>query len=111
MGVAILSGVILSLESLNQHGGFISNGHQKWESHTPGTSTPIGAPDATLPDRFLACVNREQTVKRVTQTFHALGGRGTSVEVSMGKNVSAVQASDVILLWYVHNMFSITLLS
>lgn len=91
MGIAILSGVIESLDtSSRQHNGF-----PKWESHTPGTVTPVGSPDATVPTRFLACVSREETAKKLRCIF------GENVEVLAGQNLQAIQQADVVLLWYV----------
>jgi len=90
MGIAILSGVIASMESsLNPT---TSN---KWESHTPGTQTPIGAPVHTLPGRFIACVNRRETATKLTSTF---SGLGHPVEVVAGQNLKAVQEADVVIL-------------
>ena len=99
MGIAITSGVLASLHSQNPlHGG----GQLKWESHTPGTSTPTLAADdddPTLPSRFIACVQREESATRLRETFRAVPG-GDAIQVTVGENVSAVQQSDVVLLWY-----------
>lgn len=94
MGIAILSGVIASMESS-------TTGHlfpkSKWESHTPGTSTPIESElDSSLPRRFIACVNRRDTAAKLVGTF---GGLGRTVEVVAGENLRAVQAADVVILW------------
>ena len=96
MGVAIISGVIASLESRSVAPGFQL--HPKWESHTSGTSTPVGAPDDTIPSRFIACVSREESAKQLRKIFPS--GRSTfPVDIVVAKNVAAVQQSDVILLW------------
>jgi pyrroline-5-carboxylate reductase len=92
MGVAIVSGVLASLES-------ISRSFPKWESHTPGTVTPVGPPDATTPTRFLACVKREETAHCLVQTFKGPYADGRTVEITTGANVQAVQQADVVLLW------------
>jgi pyrroline-5-carboxylate reductase len=93
MGVAILSGV---LESLDTRPLLKHTHNPKWESHTPGTSTPAARAedDPALPSRFLACVSREESAKRLRSTFLSTG-----VEVVVGENVRAVQEADVILLW------------
>ena len=91
MGIAILSGVIASMESSVKP--IASN---KWESHTPGTQTPTGAPVHTLPGRFIACVNRRETAAKLQVTFSTLGH---PVEVVAGQNVKAVQEADVVILW------------
>ncbi|KAH9079341.1 pyrroline-5-carboxylate reductase [Lactarius deliciosus] len=98
MGIAITSGVLASLDSqgpLHRLG----SGHPKWESHTPGTSTPtdVTEGDPTLPSRFIACVMREESAKRLRGTFRSLTG-GEAIEVTVGQNIAAVQQSDVVLL-------------
>ncbi|EMD38397.1 hypothetical protein CERSUDRAFT_113553 [Gelatoporia subvermispora B] len=94
MGVAVLSGVLASLDA--QIG--IPLSQPKWESHTPGTVTPRVSDDESLPARFLACVSREETVKKLQATFFTAGSLGSSVEVLAGQNVRAVQEANVILL-------------
>ena len=100
MGIAITSGVLASLHSQSPLHG-LKSGQPKWESHTPGTSTPTVAEgdDPTLPSRFIACVQREESAKRLRENFRAVLG-GAAIEITVGKNVSAVQQSDVVLLWY-----------
>ena len=92
MGIAILSGVIDSL-----HASPIPNGSQKWESHTPGTLTPV--PDATVPSQFSACVSREESAVKLRKIFGSLGELGQNVEVLASRNLEAVQNSDVVILW------------
>ena len=96
MGVAIISGVIASLESRSVAPGFQL--HTKWESHTPGTSTPINAPDESIPSRFIACVSREESAKQLKKTFYSSNSI-YPVDVVVAQNVAAVHQSDVILLW------------
>lgn len=97
MGVAVLSGVLASLESST------ANGHHqgaKWESHTPGTVTPtIPAWDESQPSKFIACVSREESAIRLKGLFFSLGGLGPSVEVRVSENVRAVEEAQVVLLW------------
>jgi pyrroline-5-carboxylate reductase len=100
MGVAILSGVVASLTP-----SVSSAAPNKWEIHTPGTRTPVVSDDNTgdpaLPARFLACVSREESGRRLRGVFANLGGLGGGVEVVVGQNVQAVAAADVVLLWRV----------
>lgn len=96
MGIAILSGVIASMESSTPHA------HQlpvsKWESHTPGTSTPVNSEfDPSLPRRFIACVNRRETAEKLRKIF---GSLSHPVEVVASENLKAVQEADVVILWY-----------
>jgi len=103
MGVAITAGVLASLDTRGPLHGLVS-GQPKWESHTPGTSTPTNLADVdpTLPSRFIACVKREESGRRLREKFRAVVG-GEAVVVTVGQNVSAVLQSDVVLLWYVHD--------
>lgn len=97
MGIAVLSGVIASLEPKQDP----HYPPQKWESHTPGTATPkLSTADESQPSRFIACVSREESAKRLRGLFFGLGGLGPSVEVRVADNVRAVQESDIVLLWY-----------
>ena len=95
MGVAILSGVLSSLEPNS------SSPIPKWESHTSGTVTPVpfAEEDPALPARFLACVSREVSARRLKPAFNELGPLGAAVEVCVADNVQAVKRSDVVLLW------------
>jgi len=98
MGIAITSGVLASLDSQSSLHR-LGPGYPKWESHTPGTSTPtnVTESDPTLPSRFIACVNREESAKRLRGEFRSLVG-GEAIEVTVGQNIAAVQQSDVVLL-------------
>ncbi|KAF8631449.1 hypothetical protein AX17_005126 [Amanita inopinata Kibby_2008] len=96
MGIAVLSGVIESLNSASATTTL--SGFHKWESHTPGTLTPVGPPDATVPSRFIACVDREESANRLRSVFGALGILGEGVEVLASRNLEAVQKADVVLL-------------
>jgi len=94
MGVAILSGVLSSLDQNS------SGPTPKWESHTSGTVTPVAfvEEDPALPIRFLACVSREVTARGLKPAFTKVSHMGAAVEICVGKNVQAVKQSDVILL-------------
>ena len=95
MGIAILSGVLSSLDPDS------SGSIPKWESHTSGTVTPVAfvEEDPALPSRFLACVSREVTARQLKPAFAEVGRLGAVVEVLVANNVQAVKQSDVILLW------------
>lgn len=101
MGVAVLSGVVDSLQSVARN----QPAHPKWETHTPGTLTPVDTPtalhalDASLPSRYIACVSRQESAAKLRVTFSALGGLGETVEVRANDNVAAVREADVVLLW------------
>jgi len=95
MGIAVLSGTIASLEPL---GPFHSSKDPKWETHTPGTRTPTGLPDLATPSRFIACVGRQASIKRLAGILCNLGSRGEAVEILANSNVEAVKQSDVVIL-------------
>ena len=99
MGVAVLSGIIATMEA-QRNTSIFPNREPKWESHTSGTTTPVGAPDDTLPARFIACVSREESVRRLMQTFHSTPGLSQNVEIVAGENLASVQEADVVMLWY-----------
>lgn len=98
MGIAVLSGIVASLDSTLASAQKV---HPKWESHTPGTTTPTGPPDASVPSRFIACVSREESASKLRTIFGSLGALGQTVEVVASQNLEAVQQADVVLLWYV----------
>jgi len=94
MGVAILSGVLSSLDP-NSSGSI-----PKWESHTSGTATPVALvdEDPALPSRFLACVSREVSARQLKPAFTEVGRMGAAVEICIANNIQAVKQSNVILL-------------
>lgn len=95
MGVAILSGVLASLDPNS------SLPIPKWESHTSGTVTPVAfvEEDPALPARFLACVSREVSARQLKPALTEVSPLGAAVEVRVAENVQAVKESDVVLLW------------
>lgn len=112
MGVAILSGVLTSLESrLATHpsqassskgGGMSANDIEPPSGiSTPTASLFMDAPEETLPARFIATVGREETARKLKRTFVAMGRLGERVEVTAGGNVEAAREADVILIWSV----------
>lgn len=97
MGIAIISGVIDSLDVSR-----IPFNLEKWESHTPGTLTPTGSPsDQTSPSRFLACVQREVSAVKLRGVFASMGVLARNMEIFVSQNVQAAQQSDVVILWCV----------
>ncbi|KAM0748132.1 pyrroline-5-carboxylate reductase [Meredithblackwellia eburnea MCA 4105] len=96
MGIAVLSGVLDNL----------SNPHLRAaaDDDDSAPSTPMGSmildpSEDTLPNRFIATVNRVETVKRLKKVFKDLGGLGPTVQVRQSEeNVRSVKESDVLLL-------------
>ena len=104
MGVAILSGVLTSLETRLSSSLSSPNGHASTE-HASGISTPtnshfLDAPDEALPSRFIATVGREETGRKLRKMFAGMRKLGATVEVIAGEgNVGAATEADVILVW------------
>ncbi|KAK4158020.1 pyrroline-5-carboxylate reductase dimerization-domain-containing protein [Chaetomidium leptoderma] len=88
MGIAVLSGILASLDEMQ-------DGNTK--PSASGTSTPLYETTATtrLPSRFIACVRRPESVKKLKATFASHLG---AVSIAQNANVPSVQKSDVILL-------------
>lgn len=87
MGIAILSGVLASLQDLS--------GPKPLQAPSSGTSTPMEEVPQALPSRFIACVRKPESAKRVKS---ALWEHSSSVKVVQNENVASVQKADVILL-------------
>ncbi|KAL1709777.1 pyrroline-5-carboxylate reductase dimerization-domain-containing protein [Schizophyllum commune] len=96
MGIAILSGVVASLEAATSATPS-SHKQPKWESHTPGTMTPDQDASST-PSQFIACVSRAETRTKLQGVFGALGPLGKTVQVVAGDNLNAIRQSDVVIL-------------
>lgn len=90
MGVAILSGILTSLAELQDASGNNSK-------PASGTSTPLYETAATtrLPTRFVACVRRPESARKLRATFQEHASR---VSVVQGANVAAARQADVVLL-------------
>ncbi|KAI1384443.1 pyrroline-5-carboxylate reductase [Hypoxylon trugodes] len=86
MGIAILSGILTSLQEMS--------GPRPLQTPS-GRSTPADEVPSRLPSRFIACVRRPESAKRVKQ---ALWEHSSSVKVVQKENVSAVMKSEVIIL-------------
>lgn len=80
LGTAILSGVLSALEL-----------------HKSGSPTSKKADEVPvrLPSKFTACVRREVSGNRITET---LSNSGHSVQVFVGDNITGVKEADVVLL-------------
>ncbi|KAI1334172.1 pyrroline-5-carboxylate reductase [Xylariaceae sp. FL0016] len=87
MGIAILSGILISLSEMSAP--------RPLQTPTSGPSTPRDEIPSRLPSRFIACVRRNESAKRVKQ---ALWEHSSSVKVVLNENVAAVMKSDIVLL-------------
>ncbi|KAF8853026.1 pyrroline-5-carboxylate reductase [Acephala macrosclerotiorum] len=88
MGIAILSGILNSLYEIQApKPAFIES--------ISGTSTPAEEIPTRLPSRFIACVRRHESAKKIKQ---ALAPHLKVVKIVENDNVSACREADVILL-------------
>ncbi|OAV97602.1 pyrroline-5-carboxylate reductase, variant [Puccinia triticina 1-1 BBBD Race 1] len=93
MGVAILSGVIESLKK-----------PQDVQPSSSGPQTPSAEPDAdvdvppedSIPNRFITCVSRPESARKLKKRWLELGRE--DIEVRVSENVRGVAESDVIIL-------------
>ncbi|KAL2172791.1 hypothetical protein VTG60DRAFT_2610 [Thermothelomyces hinnuleus] len=88
MGIAILSGILSSLDEIQDANA---------KPASSGTSTPLYETSTTtrLPSRFIACVRRPESAKKLKNTF---APHLSAVEITQNDNVASVQRADVILL-------------
>ncbi|KAH9903687.1 pyrroline-5-carboxylate reductase [Xylariomycetidae sp. FL2044] len=87
MGIAILSGILASLQEMA--------GPRPLQTPTSGTSTPRDEVPSRLPSRFIACVRRPESAKKVKQ---ALWAHSAAVKVVQNDNVAAVMRAEVVIL-------------
>ncbi|KAJ8071933.1 hypothetical protein OCU04_002237 [Sclerotinia nivalis] len=93
MGIAILSGILSSLSAPETPNPIPPT--------TSGTSTPVypTSPLTRLPSKFIACVRRPESAKKVHQALSPyLTSSSTSLAILQNDNVSAVQQADIVLL-------------
>ena len=96
MGIAILSGILSSLE---QPRGDVSSS-PSWSPS--GTCTPTEDLPPRLPSRFIACVRRPESAKRINA---ALAEQSSHVQILLNSNLQGVEEADVVLLCCKPQMF------
>ncbi len=90
LGIAILSGILNAISSPSAH-----------DSPSPsGTVTPAGNQEQQeiptgVPSRFIACVTRDASAKRVKS---ALSSHLSSISILRNQNLKGVQKADVVIL-------------
>ncbi|KAL2201435.1 pyrroline-5-carboxylate reductase dimerization-domain-containing protein [Corynascus similis CBS 632.67] len=89
MGIAILSGILSSLDEIQDANAA--------KTASSGTSTPLyeTATTTRLPSRFIACVRRPESAKKLKNTFARYL---SAVTVAQNDNVASAQKADVVLL-------------
>jgi pyrroline-5-carboxylate reductase len=92
MGIAIMSGMMAYIDDRDRGIQFISPARLV-DNTTPSTPTEELPP--SLPSRFIACVRRKDSAKRIRES---LWRYRTPPEIFMNENVKAVEQADVVLL-------------
>jgi pyrroline-5-carboxylate reductase len=88
MGIAILSGILSSLYEIQAP-------KQLFLQSPSGASTPAEEVPSRLPSRFIACVRRPESAKKIKQ---ALAAHLKAVKIVQNDNVAACWDADVVLL-------------
>src|ERR1700712_1813864 len=101
MGIAIMGGIMTHLEDILRSTPLSSATSTPFPSAS-GTSTPAEQPPHRLPSRFIACVRRPESAKRIKAS---LAQHHTPLQVYINDNVKAVQEADVVLLGCKPQMF------
>jgi pyrroline-5-carboxylate reductase len=96
MGIAIMSGIMTHLEDSSQ-GVLFHN-----PNSSSGTATPAEEYPQRLPSRFIACVRRDVSAKKIEKIMAA---HRTPLSIYVNNNVKAVQEADVVLLSCKPQMF------
>ena len=96
MGIAILSGILTSLSSLTPEPSISKATHPSISLPPSGTTTPSEDLPARLPTRFVACVRRPESAKRIRSTLPQ--SSYPSLVVLQNENVKGLQEADIILL-------------
>ncbi|KAK0630832.1 pyrroline-5-carboxylate reductase dimerization-domain-containing protein [Bombardia bombarda] len=95
MGIAIMSGILASLQEMAGPKPLQALHSLQAASSSSGTSTPQEEVPARLPSRFIACVRRPESAKKVKA---ALREHLSAVTIVQNENVPAAQKAEVILL-------------
>jgi len=102
MGIAILSGILSSLRDMQSAAHSLRPPPISTTSTTSGTSTPQEEVPSRLPTRFIACVRRPESAKKVKAALApylpSSSVSGSPVTIAQNDNVSAVRKADVVLL-------------
>ena len=93
MGIAIVSGILDSII----HPGLISNSRPS----SSGTSTPLPIANKThrMPNKFIACVKRDESARNLRHTFDQ-----NLVQILCRENVKGAKSADLIILGAKPNM-------
>jgi pyrroline-5-carboxylate reductase len=89
MGIAILSGILSSLQQIQ------TPNKPRSSASASGLSSKAEKPPARLPSKFIACVRRPESAEKIKK---ALSAHQSSVQVSLNDNVAACKQADVVLL-------------
>ncbi|KAK1756143.1 pyrroline-5-carboxylate reductase dimerization-domain-containing protein [Echria macrotheca] len=93
MGIAILSGILSSLQELQSSAPSTTTAQS-----ISGTSTPQEELPTRLPTRFLACVRRPESAKKLKAAFAPYTSPNHPVTILQNDNVTAARQADIVLL-------------
>lgn len=96
MGIAILSGIMASLTDIRQSLSPMTSVAQS------GTATPSEDQPQRLPSRFVACVRRPESARKIEKS---LSGYNIPFQTVVNDNLKGVKEADVVLLGCKPQMF------
>jgi len=99
MGIAVMTGIMAHLDERSKGVSFVPP-VRLVDNSTP--TTPTEELPQLIPSRFIACVRRKDSAKKIKE---ALGAYRMAPTVYMNENLKAVQEADVILLGCKPQMF------
>lgn len=91
LGIAILSGILASLHSDTTTSSSTTPGKPTTDSHEGEETPPLA------PTRFIACVRRPESAKRIQTALTDLAPSGT-LKILQNENVEGAKAASVIIL-------------
>jgi pyrroline-5-carboxylate reductase len=100
MGIAIMNGIMAHLEDRYKGVSFLPPARLV-DNTTP--STPVEELPQNIPTRFIACVRRNQSTKRIQEALSLYSITPPSIYIN--ENVKAVTEADVVLLGCKPQMF------
>ena len=101
MGIAIISGMLESLNARPANGALDGSRVPQSGTSTPLPSYMLYASEDSLPSKFIATVRRPESAKKLKKLFSVeFAERGSeNIDVLSGGNVAAAEKCDVLLLW------------
>jgi pyrroline-5-carboxylate reductase len=96
MGIAILSGILTSLSSLTPEPSISKATHPSISVPPSGTTTPSEDLPHRLPTRFIACVRRPESAKRIRSTLPP--SSYPTLTILQNDNLKGLNEADIVIL-------------